>query len=100
MRRLIILLILVARLRRPELRSAITWVRKMYPGKPLSVRLGRFAWWALRTMWKTIPDALTWMQYDRPVSRTPLWLEDENPLLDLLIVRAAAGARDGGPNEA
>ena len=82
MRRLIILLILVARLRRPELRSAITWVRKMYPGKQLSVRLGRFAWWALRTMWKTIPDALSWMQYDRPVSRIPLWLEDENPLLD------------------
>ena len=54
----------------------------MYPGKQLSVRLGRFAWWALRTMWKTIPDALSWMQYDRPVSRTPLWLEDENPLLD------------------
>lgn len=80
MRRLTILLWSLLCLRRHEFRAAGTWMKNNYSGKAWPVQLFLFVGWALHTMWKTIPDALAWVQFDEPVSRTPLWLRDKNPL--------------------
>ena len=52
----------------------------MYPGVALGRRLVRFVSWSLQTMWRTIPDAADRVRFARPVSRTPVWLRDPNPL--------------------
>ncbi len=52
----------------------------MYPGKGLFHRFWLFFVWSMKTMWRTIPDAIDWVQYESPVSTTPVWLKDPNPL--------------------
>lgn len=51
----------------------------MYPGKALLHRLLMFVGWALDTMWRKIPDALSWAEFANPLSKTPVWLKDGDP---------------------
>lgn len=67
-------------MRRHEFRAARTWINTMYPGRLLIQKLLLFLCWSIKSMWRTIPDALTWVQFNNPVSRTPVWLRDKNPL--------------------
>src|SRR5579872_4388651 len=69
----------LAGMRRHDLRAARTWITTMYPGKTLPRRLWLFLQWALDTMWRKIPDALEWAQFQKPVSRTPVWLAEGDP---------------------
>ena len=80
MHRLIIFLKQLLGMRRHEIRAAGTWMRKNYADRSLPVKLVLFTGWALKAMWKTIPDALSWVEFNDPVSRTSLWLRDPNPL--------------------
>jgi len=80
MRRGIEFLSVLFRMRHHEFRAARTWISRMYAGRRLPVRLVLFAGWALKTMWKTIPDALAWVEFDTPPSPTSVWLRDKNPL--------------------
>ena len=67
-------------MRRHEFRAARTWINTMYPGKILIHRLLLFSMWSVKSLWRTIPDALDRVQFENPVSRTPVWLKDKNPL--------------------
>ena len=67
-------------MRRHEFRAARTWIQTMYPGVTLGRRLLGFFSWSLHTMWRTIPDAAERVRFASPVSRTPVWLRDPNPL--------------------
>jgi len=52
----------------------------MYPGRSRFARYGRFVQWSLDQMWRQIPEALATSTFARPVSRTPYWLAQGNPL--------------------
>ncbi len=79
MRRLILFFRLLGGLKWYDFRAARTWINNMYPGKGFPTRVVLFVGWALETMWKSIPDALQWAQFENPVSRTPVWLREGNP---------------------
>ena len=80
MKRLLLVLNLLLSMRRHEFRAARTWINTMYPGKKLMRRLLLFFKWSVETMWRTIPNAKDRVQFKNPVSRTPVWLRDKNPL--------------------
>ncbi len=67
-------------LRRHDFRAARTWVNTMYPGMPRRTRWMRFVQWSLGQMWCEIPNSLRSCSFATPVSRTPIWLADGNPL--------------------
>jgi hypothetical protein len=70
---------LLVNLRRHDLRAARTWVRTMYSGIPRPLGWSRFLIWALRRSLVEIHRALRRVQIARPVSRTPIWLDEPNP---------------------
>jgi hypothetical protein len=78
--RLVRFLTLLCGMRRHEFRAARTWIQTMYPGVALGRRLLGFFSWSLQTMWRTIPDAAQLVRFASPISRTPVWLRDPNPL--------------------
>ena len=80
MKRLLLVLNLLLGMRRHEFRAAKTWINTMYPGKKLMRRLLLFFTWSVKTMWRTIPNANDRIRFKNPVSRTPVWLKDKNPL--------------------
>jgi len=53
---------------------------RMYPDQWWLVRALRFAVWAAGQSFGTIPLALRQAGFQRPVSSTPIWLADGNPL--------------------
>jgi len=71
---------LLCELRKHDFRAARTWIDTMYPRVSVVTRLIRFVCWSLRQMWCDIPAALRCATFARPVSRTPVWLADGNPL--------------------
>ena len=44
-----------------------------------TARWCRFLVWSLRQMWGAIPDALSEVTWDQPISRVPFWLAAGNP---------------------
>ena len=79
MSRLVESLRILAGLRRHDFRAARTWIATMYPKKGLLRRLLLFFGWALDIMWRKIPDALEWAKFEKPVSRTSVWLAEGDP---------------------
>jgi glycine/D-amino acid oxidase-like deaminating enzyme len=79
-RRLKVALDLIVGLRKPDFQAAGTYVTKRYPGQPFVVRWWRFLGWTLHQMFIAIPENLQHLKIDGPVSSTPMWLIDDNPL--------------------
>ena len=71
---------LLAGVRIHDFRAPRTYIDRMYTGVSLPVKLLRFAGWALTQLFVAIPEALTTVTFDRPVSKTPIWLAAKNPL--------------------
>ena len=67
-------------LRKHDFRAASTWINTMYRGVSPLGRFTRFVRWSMWQMWCEIPDALCTMTFVAPVSRTPFWLAQGNPL--------------------
>lgn len=67
-------------LRRTDLQAARAFVRLKYVDQPFVVRWFRFVGWALRQAVCEIPKAMQCLTIDGPVSDTPVWLKDHNPL--------------------
>ncbi len=63
-----------------DFRAAKTLVKVKYKNYPFLIAWLKFFGWALKQMWITIPNAMPWMSIKKEVSRTPYWLEAENPL--------------------
>jgi len=70
---------LLAGLRRHDFRAARTLAHMEFGGHSFVGRWGRFAGWALRPMFVTIPEAMQTAKFAGPVSRVAFWLVDENP---------------------
>ncbi|MEO1997269.1 MAG: FAD-dependent oxidoreductase [Planctomycetaceae bacterium] len=70
---------LLAGLRRHDFRAARTWAHMRFADSPRVARWYRFLIWSLRQMWSTIPDALTDVTWNHPISRVPFWLAAGNP---------------------
>ena len=71
---------LLGGLRRHDFRAAQSFMARMYPDQWWLVRALRFAVWAAGQSFGTIPIALRQARFQRPVSSTPIWLADGNPL--------------------
>ena len=79
--RLRVALGLLAGLRVHDLRAAGSFMERTYPDAGRPVRLARFFRWAVGQMLGAIPAAMTATTFASSVSRTSVWLADENPLL-------------------
>ncbi len=79
-RRIGVALGLLAGLRGHDFRAAGTFMNMEFGGHWLPARLFRFVGWTLRQMLFVIPPALRGISFASPVSRTPLWLAEGNPL--------------------
>src|SRR5262249_50664623 len=71
---------LVAGLRQPDFQAARKYADSRFASLPFVWRWCRFAGWALHQMFVVIPEAMQHMTLAPEVSRTPMWLLDENPL--------------------
>lgn len=80
LRRLRVGLSLLVGLRKHDLRAAVTFMSTFYTGRALPVRLLKMAGWAMGQMFGAIPRALETVTFERPVSRTPIWLAEGNRL--------------------
>ena len=80
LRRIYVALCLIGGLRGHDLRAAGSFTQRAYPSSSAPVRVLRFVGWALRQIFVVIPDALTTASFDRPISRTSIWLAARNPL--------------------
>jgi glycine/D-amino acid oxidase-like deaminating enzyme len=79
-RRLRVALGLLVSLRRPDFQAAGTFVKMRFGGRSFPSRWLRFFGWTLHQMFVAIPDNLRYLDVDRPISATPMWLIDDNPL--------------------
>ena len=77
--RLRTMLELVLGLRRHDFRAARTFMASFYPGQGVMSRTVSFARWAMKLMWRQIPETASWASFANPVSRTPIWLRDKDP---------------------
>lgn len=80
MKRFLLVFELLLSMRQHEIRAARTWINTMYPEKTLVHRLRLFFTWSFKTIWETIPNSNNRVQFKDPVSKTPVWLKDKNPL--------------------
>ena len=71
---------LLIELRKPDFQAAGTYVKTRYSRTPFPLNWICFCGWALRQMWVVIPRAMQCLTIDGKVSRTPMWLTDQNPL--------------------
>ena len=58
-------------------------MRKMFSGDGFFTRLYKFLHWTARQVFIIIPEAMTTVSFGREISRTPIWLIEENPLADI-----------------
>ncbi len=79
-RRLRIAAGLLVDLRRPDFQAAGQYASIRYAGQPFAVKWCRFMGWALYQMFVVIPDVMQDLSIAANVSKTPMWLLDENPL--------------------
>lgn len=68
-----------AAMRRHDFRAARTWIENFNPGRSLPVRLVLFVKWVLTLLWLRMPETAAWATIARPISRTPVWLTDQDP---------------------
>ena len=66
-------------LRKQDFQAARHFVGLKWGGDPWPLRWLKFAGWALYQTWINMPLALHCLDISGKVSRTPMWLEDENP---------------------
>ena len=71
---------LVLGLRRHDFRCAAKFIAVEYGHLPFVSRYWQFLKWSLRHMWGVIPDTMPMLRVAPRVSRTPFWLEADNPL--------------------
>ena len=74
---------LIFGLRHHDFRAASTFMRKMFSGDGFFTRLYKFLHWTARQVFIIIPEAMTTVSFGREISRTPIWLIEENPLADI-----------------
>mgnify|MGYP004092517977 FL=1 len=67
-------------LRPHDLRAAGSFMTRVYPDQRWLTRFFRFALWAVAQAFGAIPKALGQARFQRPVSKTPIWLAEGNPL--------------------
>ena len=79
--RLRVALGLLAGLRVHDIRAAGSFMERTYPKSSGPARLVRFMRWAIGQMLGAIPRAMAATTFASSVSRTSVWLADENPLL-------------------
>ena len=82
LRRLRVALDLVRGLTRPDFQAAGTYVHKCFGHHRFLARWIRFCGWTLHQMFVAIPNGLRFLQVGEAVSRTPMWLTDDNPHAD------------------
>ena len=71
---------LIAGLRKPDFQAAGAYVQMRWGDQPWPVRWLRFLAWAVRQTFVEVPIGAASLTIDGPVSQTPMWLVDENPL--------------------
>ena len=71
---------LITRLRKPDLQAAGTYMRKRWGNRSPPVRWALLIAWGLRQTFVNVPKGVACLKINGPVSKTPLWLSDENPL--------------------
>ncbi len=67
-------------MRRHDFRSAAKFIEIEYGELPFLSRYWQFLSWSLHQMWVVIPEAMPMLTTASPVSRTPFWLMEPNPL--------------------
>lgn len=82
-RRLCVAAQLIATLRKPDFQAAGSYVGARYADRSFVARWVRFLGWALRQTFVVIPGTADDLTIDKRVSRTPMWLTDDNPLANL-----------------
>lgn len=65
---------------RHDLRAGLTFLRRMYPGQGWLSRGVHFSRWIFEQCWSSIPRGMRGASFESPVSTTPMWLADGNPL--------------------
>jgi len=78
--RIVVAMALLGGLRLHDLRAPRTYIARMYPGVSLPVKFLKFAGWVVNQLFPSIPEALATVTFERPVSRTPIWLAARNPV--------------------
>ncbi len=71
---------LIFGLRLHDFHAAATFMRKTFSNDIFPVRFFRFFLWSLRQVFIVIPEAMTTVNFEHKISRTPFWLITENPL--------------------
>jgi len=71
---------LLAGLRKPDFQAARAFIKVRYAGGLFPWNWCRFLGWSLRQMFVVVPEAAGCLSIAGDVSRTPMWLLDENPL--------------------
>ena len=70
---------LLIALRKQDLQAAGHFMKLKWGEDAWPMRCLKFAGWALFQAWINMPRALHCLNITGRVSRTPMWLEDENP---------------------
>src|SRR5258708_5916041 len=78
-RRIAVALKLLMDLRWHDLRASRTFMRRMFQGQS-GFSWTRFLRWLSFQSFVSIPDGLREVQWSKPVSKTPVWLAEGNPL--------------------
>jgi glycine/D-amino acid oxidase-like deaminating enzyme len=73
-------LYLARRIHRHDFRALRTFLRRTFPDTGWIGRAGLFLAWLHGQCWEAIPRALRTTSFAKPVSDTPIWLTDQNPL--------------------
>lgn len=71
---------LAAHLHSHDFRAARTFLRRTYPDADSIHRARHFLAWIRSQCWEHIPRGLRAVSFRHPVSATPIWLADVNPL--------------------
>ena len=71
---------LIAGLRKPDFQAAGTFAGLVYGNKSFIEKWCGFIGWGLRQTFVVIPDTIRDLTFAKPISNTPMWLIDANPL--------------------
>jgi glycine/D-amino acid oxidase-like deaminating enzyme len=71
---------LIGGLRKPDFQAAATYRQMRWGNQPWPVRWLRFVIWGFRQTFIDVPRGVACLKIEARVSRTPMWLLDENPI--------------------
>ena len=71
---------LILGLRLPDLQAAGTYQRMRWSHDAFLLRWAKLLIWSIRQTFVDVPDGASCLKIDGPVSPTPMWLIDRNPL--------------------